>query len=56
MAGDSYQGLELSYVYASLSPWLLFIPSLGSSIGDYIIEYSSWHYVFVFFSLTGTIL
>jgi len=56
MARDSYQGSELSYVYASLSPWLLFIPSLGSSIGGYIIEYSSWHYVFVFFSLAGTIL
>ncbi len=35
MARDSYQGLELSYVYASLSPWLLFTPSLGSSIGGY---------------------
>lgn len=56
MARDSYQGSELSYVYASLSPWLLFIPSLGSSIGGYIIEYSSWHYTFVFFSLTGTVL
>ncbi|ABV75205.1 Bicyclomycin resistance protein [Rickettsia akari str. Hartford] len=56
MARDSYQGSELSYVYARLSPCLLFIPSLGSSIGGYIIEYSSWHYVFVFFSLTGTIL
>ncbi|BDU59594.1 putative transporter [Candidatus Rickettsia kotlanii] len=56
MARDSYQGSELSYVYANLSPWLLLIPSLGSSIGGYIIEYSSWHYAFVFFSLTGTIL
>ncbi|AAU04056.1 Bcr/CflA family efflux MFS transporter [Rickettsia typhi] len=56
MARDSYQGAELSYVYAILSPWLLFIPSLGSYIGGYIIEYSSWHYVFVFFSLIGTIL
>ncbi|XVN41268.1 MAG: Bcr/CflA family efflux MFS transporter [Rickettsia endosymbiont of Argas persicus] len=56
MARDSYQGTELSYVYASLSPWLMFIPSLGSSIGGYIIEYSSWHYSFVFFSLTGAIL
>mgnify|MGYP002712303547 CR=1 FL=1 len=56
MARDSYQGSELSYVYASLSPWLLFIPSLGSSIGGYIIEYSSWHYTFVFLSLTGTVL
>ncbi|HJD68052.1 MAG TPA: Bcr/CflA family efflux MFS transporter [Rickettsia endosymbiont of Bembidion lapponicum] len=56
MARDSYQGSELSYVYASLSPWLLFIPSLGSSIGGYIIEYSSWHYTFVFFSFTGTVL
>lgn len=36
MARDSYQGSELSYVYASLSPWLLFIPSLGSSIGGYL--------------------
>ncbi len=54
MARDSYQGSELSYVYASLSPWLLFIPSLGSSMGGY--EYSSWHYTFVFFSLTGTVL
>ncbi|ABV73302.1 hypothetical protein A1E_01785 [Rickettsia canadensis str. McKiel] len=56
MARDSYQGSELSYVYASLSPWLLFIPAVGSSIGGYIIEYLNWHYVFVFFSLTGTIL
>lgn len=56
MARDSYQGAELSYVYASLSPWLLFIPSLGSSIGGYIIEYSSWHYIFIFFSITVTIL
>lgn len=56
MARDSYQGSELSYVYANLSPWLLFIPSLGSSMGGYIIEYSSWHYTFVFFSLTGTVL
>ncbi|CEO17908.1 multidrug resistance protein D [Rickettsia monacensis] len=37
MARDSYQGSELSYVYASLSPWLLFIPFLGSSIGGYRI-------------------
>ncbi len=36
MARDSYQGSELSYVYASLYPWLLFVPSLGSSIGGYM--------------------
>ncbi|HJD56052.1 MAG TPA: Bcr/CflA family efflux MFS transporter [Rickettsia endosymbiont of Pyrocoelia pectoralis] len=56
MARDSYQGTELSYVYASLSPWLAFIPSLGSSVGGYIVEYSRWHYVFVFFSCVGLIL
>lgn len=36
--------------------WLAFIPSLGSSVGGYIVEYSSWHYVFAFFSFIGSVL
>nr|WP_253307762.1 Bcr/CflA family efflux MFS transporter [Rickettsia endosymbiont of Ceutorhynchus assimilis] len=56
MARDSYQGSRLSYVYASLSVWLAFIPSLGSSVGGYIVEYSDWRYVFVFSSFLVTLL
>ncbi|MFY9590080.1 Bcr/CflA family efflux MFS transporter [Rickettsia endosymbiont of Halotydeus destructor] len=56
MARDSYQGSELSYIYASLSVWLAFIPSLGSSVGGYIVEYSDWRYVFIFSSSMVTIL
>lgn len=56
MARDSYQGSRLSYVYASLSAWLAFIPSLGSSVGGYIVEYSDWRYVFVFSSFLVTLL
>ncbi len=31
-------------------------PFFGLIYGGYIIEYSSWHYTFVFLSLTGTVL
>lgn len=56
MARDSYQGRELSYIYASLSVWLAIIPSIGSAVGGYIIEYYSWHYIFIFLSSSATLL
>lgn len=56
MARDSYQGTELSYVYASLGIWLAFIPSFGSSVAGYIIEYFDWHYVFIFFCVSVSLL
>lgn len=56
MARDSYQGSQLSYVYSSLSVWLAIIPSVGSLIGGYIIEYSSWHYIFLFLTISVSLL
>ena len=51
MARDSYQGAQLSYVYTSIAVWLAFLPSLGTSIGGYVVEYGGWKYIFLFLSL-----
>jgi len=51
MARDSYEGRELSYVYASLSMGLALIPSLGSALGGYVVEYFSWRYIFLILSI-----
>jgi MFS transporter, DHA1 family, multidrug resistance protein len=56
MSRDSYAGRALSYVYASVSLGVAFIPSIGSAIGGYIVEYSGWRYVFVFLSIISSIL
>jgi DHA1 family bicyclomycin/chloramphenicol resistance-like MFS transporter len=58
MARDSYKGWELSYIYASVSIIMSIVPSVGSAIGGYIIEYSQeWQYVFRFLILlAGTLL
>lgn len=56
MARDSYQGSELSYVYTSIAAWLAFLPSVGSSIGGYIVEYSGWKYIFLFLSILYSIM
>lgn len=56
MARDSYHGRELSYIYASLSIGLALMPSIGSAIGGYIVQYSGWRYIFVFLSCTASLL
>jgi Bcr/CflA subfamily drug resistance transporter len=56
MARDSYEGRELSYIYAKLSMGLALIPSLGSVIGGYIVEYSGWRYIFIFLSSVAFLL
>ena len=58
MARDSYKGWELSYMYASVSIIMSIVPSVGSAIGGYIIEYSrEWQYIFRFLILlAGTLL
>lgn len=58
MARDSYKGWELSYIYASVSMIMSVVPSIGSAIGGYIVEYyGHWKYVFRFLILlSGTLL
>ncbi|MGI4776224.1 MAG: Bcr/CflA family efflux MFS transporter [Janthinobacterium lividum] len=56
IARDSYQGKELSHVYASISMGLALIPSLSSTFGGYIIEYGNWRYIFLALSMCSTIL
>ena len=48
MARDSYKGWELSYIYASVAMVMAVVPTAGSSIGGYIIEYYSWQTSFYF--------
>ncbi len=54
MTRDSYKGWELSYMYASVSMIMAIVPSIGSAIGGYIIEYSNWHYVFRFLTILSS--
>lgn len=57
MARDSFKGWELSYIYASVSMIMAFVPSIGSAIGGYIIEYLKyWEYIFYFLVIFSTIL
>ena len=58
MARDSYKGWELSYIYASVSMIMSVVPSIGSAIGGYIVEYyGHWKYVFRFLILlSGALL
>lgn len=57
MARDSYKGWELSYLYASVSMIMSVVPSIGSAIGGYIVEYyGHWQYVFRFLILLAGIL
>lgn len=48
MARDSYKGWELSYIYASVAMVMAVVPTAGSAIGGYIIEYYDWHTSFYF--------
>lgn len=57
MARDSYKGWELSYIYASVSMIMSIVPSIGSAIGGYIVEYyGHWKYVFRFLMLLSAAL
>lgn len=47
MARDSYKGWELSYAYAGVGMVMSVVPSVGSALGGYIIEYyQEWQWVF----------
>lgn len=57
MARDSYKGWELSYIYASVSMLMSVVPSIGSAIGGYIVEYyGHWKYVFRFLIMLSSTL
>lgn len=56
MARDSYQGSALSQVYISIAICMSFIPSVGSILGGYIVEYAGWRYNFRFLGVTSGIL
>lgn len=56
MARDSFKGKRLAEVFVSIAIFLSFVPSLGSSIGGYIVEYSGWQYNFRFLGIIGAIL
>lgn len=48
VARDSYKGLALSKLYASLAAGIAIMPALGSVIGGNIVEYFSWRYNFIY--------
>lgn len=56
MARDSFKGSNLSQVFVSISIFLSFVPSLGSSLGGYIVEYMGWQYNFRLLGIIGVIL
>jgi len=56
MTRDSYKGWELSYMYASVAMVMAVVPSVGSAIGGYIVEYSGWQTVFRFLTILATAL
>lgn len=56
MTRDSYKGWELSYMYASVAMVMAVVPSVGSAIGGYIVEYFNWQAVFRFLTILSSIL
>jgi Bcr/CflA subfamily drug resistance transporter len=56
MARDSYRGWELSYIYASVAMIMSFVPTIGSALGGYIVEYTSWQVVFRFLSVLAILM
>ena len=56
MTRDSYRDWERSYMYASVAMVMAVVPSLGSAIGGYIVEYSGWKAVFRFLTILSSIL
>lgn len=53
MTRDSYQGWELSYIYASIAIVIGIAPTVGSALGGMIIQNYSWEYIFYFLTLFG---
>jgi MFS family permease len=53
---DSYKGSELSYMYASVAMFMTVVPSIGSVIGGYIVEYTNWQTVFRFLTILSSVL
>lgn len=56
MARDSFEGKKLAGVFVSISICLSFIPSLGSMLGGYIVEYLGWEYNFRFLGIVAFFL
>jgi len=56
MIRDSYRDWELSYMYASVAMVMAVVPSVGSAIGGYIVEYSDWKAVFKFLTILSSTL
>lgn len=57
MIRDSYKGWELSYVYASVAIVIAIMPSIGSTIGGFIISYyEKWEYAFRFLVFLNIVL
>jgi len=57
MTRDSYRGWELSSIYSSVAMVAAIVPSIGSAIGGYIIEYyKEWQYIFKFLILLSSSL
>lgn len=56
MARDSYRGSELSYVYATVSLSLAFVPALGATLGGFMVQYLGWRYNFMFLLSVGVVM
>lgn len=57
MSRDSYRGQELSYIFLSTAIISACLPSIGSMIGSYIVNYyGDWRYIFRFLILFASIL
>lgn len=56
MARDSFDGLNLANIYASVAISLAFIPSLGLIMGGYIVQYVGWAANFGLLAILSVIL
>jgi len=56
MLRDSFDGLSLANVYASVAISLAFIPSMGLVLGGYIVEYIGWTGNFGLLAILSVIL
>ena len=56
MARDSFDGLSLANVYASVAISLAFIPSVGLIMGGYIVQYIGWSANFGLLAIASVIL
>lgn len=56
MARDSFDGLSLANVYASVAISLAFIPSVGLILGGYIVQYIGWSANFGLLAIVSVML